>query len=104
MNRIALRLEYDGTDYSGWQSQEHLNTIQSAVEAALSLVANHPVSVICAGRTDAGVHAFGQVIHFDSDAQRTLDNWVRGGNTHLPNAIAIRWAKFVDETFHARYS
>ncbi len=104
MNKIALGLEYDGTNYHGWQSQDHLNTLQSSVETALSAVANHPVSVVCAGRTDAGVHALEQVVHFDSEAPRTLDNWVMGGNAHLPDNIAIRWARIVDETFHARYS
>lgn len=104
MNRIALGIEYDGTDYFGWQSQERLRTLQHSVEAALSAVANHPISVVCAGRTDTGVHALGQVVHFDSDASRTLDNWIMGGNAHLPNTIAIRWAKIVDAAFHARYS
>lgn len=103
--RITLGLEYDGTDYYGWQCQDnHLNTLQRAVEKALSAVANHPVSVVCAGRTDRGVHAFGQVVHFDSKASRTLDNWVMGGNAHLPDAVVVRWAKRVDDTFHARYS
>jgi tRNA pseudouridine38-40 synthase len=104
VKRIVLGLEYEGTNYYGWQCQDGLNTLQSTVETALSRVANHPVSTICAGRTDAGVHALGQVIHFDSEASRTLDNWIMGGNTHLPDAITIRWAKIVDGTFHARYS
>lgn len=104
MKRIAIGLEYNGTNYYGWQRQENLVTLQGCVEAALSAVANHPVAVICAGRTDAGVHAFGQVIHFDSDALRSMDNWILGGNAHLPGAIAIRWAKLVDDSFHARYS
>lgn len=104
MNKIALRLEYEGTEYHGWQNQTQLLTIQSCVENALSRVANEPISVVCAGRTDKGVHALGQIIHFVTTASRTLDNWIRGGNTNLPNNITIRGGKMVDETFHARYS
>jgi tRNA pseudouridine38-40 synthase len=104
MKRIALGIEYNGTGYYGWQCQENLTTLQGSLESALNVIANTPIAVICAGRTDAGVHAFGQVVHFDCDAPRSLDNWIMGGNTHLPDTIAIRWAKFVDDTFHARYS
>lgn len=102
--RIALGLEYNGTNYYGWQRQENLVTLQGCVEAALSRVADQPIVVVCAGRTDAGVHAFSQIIHFDSDALRSMDNWIMGGNSYLPDSIAIRWAKPVDNTFHARYS
>jgi tRNA pseudouridine38-40 synthase len=104
MNKIALGLEYEGTDYYGWQSQTQLMTVQSCVESALSKVENAPISIACAGRTDAGVHAFGQVVHFYSQACRTMDNWIRGGNANLPKNISIRWAKSVSETFHARFS
>lgn len=104
MNKIALCLEYEGTEYHGWQNQAQLMTIQACVESALSHVADEPISVICAGRTDAGVHALGQIIHFTTKASRSLDNWIRGGNANLPNSITIRSAKIVDETFHARFS
>lgn len=102
--RVALGVEYDGSRYMGWQRQEHGDTVQGQVEAALSRVANHPVEVACAGRTDAGVHAVGQVIHFDSDADRSMRSWVLGANTNLPNDIAIRWAQPVSADFHARFS
>lgn len=104
MQKIAMGLEYDGTDFYGWQSQEGLLAVQSELEKALSAVANHPLTVICAGRTDAGVHAAGQVVHFQSDASRSLSNWVRGANANLPGSISIRWAKCVDDRFHARFS
>lgn len=104
MQKIAIGIEYNGTNYSGWQSQSNLMTVQGAIEAALSQVADHPVSVVCAGRTDAGVHALGQVAHFESNAERSLSNWVRGGNVNLPASISIRWAKWVDNDFHARFS
>lgn len=102
--RVALSVEYDGTRYMGWQRQRHGDTVQERVESALSGVANHPVEVACAGRTDAGVHAVGQVIHFDSDADRSMRAWVLGTNTNLPDDIAIRWAQPVPEAFHARFS
>jgi tRNA pseudouridine38-40 synthase len=104
MQKIAIGIEYNGTDYYGWQSQCNVMTVQATVEAALSRVADHPVSIVCAGRTDAGVHALGQVAHFESDAKRSLSNWVRGGNVYLPPSISIRWAKWVDSGFHARFS
>lgn len=103
--RIALGIEYDGTDFQGWQNQQAgVRTLQSCVEAALSRVADHPVTVICAGRTDAGVHASGQVIHFDSDVKRPARAWVLGGNSHLPVDVAIQWTRVVADRFHARYS
>ena len=104
MKKIALGVEYNGTHYFGWQRQEHLITLQSCLETALSRVADQPISVVCAGRTDTGVHAFGQVVHFESDALRSQDNWIMGCNAYLPNTMAIRWAKNVDDNFHARYS
>ncbi len=102
--RIALGVEYDGSGFVGWQTQKDGNSVQQAVERALSQVANHPIAVTCAGRTDAGVHAWGQVIHFDTNAQRDSRAWVLGANTNLPNDIAITWAKEVGEGFHARFS
>ncbi|MEM7280784.1 MAG: tRNA pseudouridine(38-40) synthase TruA [Pseudomonadota bacterium] len=104
MSRIALGVEYDGTSYVGWQRQKDGQSIQERVEAALSRVADHPVQVTCAGRTDAGVHAWGQVIHFDSDAPRSDRAWVLGANSNLPQDIAVTWAKSVGDGFHARFS
>jgi tRNA pseudouridine38-40 synthase len=101
--RVAAIIEYDGTDYAGWQSQAHSVSIQDAVQAALSFVAGHPVVAICAGRTDAGVHAVGQVIHFDTQAERTPRAWVLGANTKLSPSIALQWAGEVSQGFHARH-
>jgi tRNA pseudouridine38-40 synthase len=101
--RVAAILEYDGTEYAGWQSQEHSASIQDAVQAAISFVAGEPVVAICAGRTDSGVHATGQVIHFDTNAVRTPRAWVLGANTKLPPAIALQWAGEVTVGFHARH-
>ncbi|MEA3197495.1 MAG: tRNA pseudouridine38-40 synthase, partial [Gammaproteobacteria bacterium] len=101
--RVAAIVEYDGTDYAGWQSQIHAASIQDAVQAAISFVAGHPVVVICAGRTDAGVHSLGQVIHFDTAAQRTPRAWVLGANTKLAPSIALQWAAEVSPGFHARH-
>ncbi len=101
--RIAAIVEYDGTDYAGWQSQEHSASIQDAVQAALSFVAGEPVTAICAGRTDGGVHAVGQVIHFDTRALRTPRAWVLGTNTRLAPTIALQWAGEVTAGFHARH-
>jgi len=102
--RIALGIEYDGSHYCGWQYQDHSPSVQEKVEQALSKVANHPVRVSCAGRTDTGVHALGQVIHFDTVAEREDHAWVLGGNANLPNDISVLWAKSVAEDFHARFS
>jgi tRNA pseudouridine38-40 synthase len=102
-HRLAAIVEYDGTDYAGWQSQEHSESIQDLVQAALSFVAGEPVVAICAGRTDSGVHAIGQVIHFDTRAARTPRAWVLGANTKLPPAIALQWAGEVSSGFHARH-
>ena len=101
--RIAAGIEYDGRPYCGWQIQEGVSTVQEAVERALSKVADHPVRVICAGRTDTGVHATQQVIHFDTTAQRSEYSWVRGSNTHLPDTICLNWARPVPDSFHARF-
>lgn len=102
--RFALGIEYDGHDYYGWQHQEGLQTIQGSVEHALSTIANAPITVFCAGRTDAGVHATGQVIHFETDIPRSERAWSVGTNTHLPPGIAVRWIKEVPDDFHARFS
>jgi tRNA pseudouridine38-40 synthase len=102
--RVAAIVEYDGTEFAGWQSQEHAASIQDAVQAAISFVAGEPVVAICAGRTDSGVHAAGQVIHFDTGAIRTPRAWVLGANTRLSPAIALQWAGEVASGFHARHT
>lgn len=103
--RIAMGIQYDGAAYNGWQRQtEQLPTIQAALEVALSQVANHRIEIFCAGRTDAGVHATGQVIHFDTDAQRNERSWTLGANSNLPHDISVLWAQPVDASFHARFA
>jgi len=102
--RIALGIEYEGTNYLGWQRQAEGRTIQGCVEQALSRVADHPVAVVCAGRTDTGVHATGQVVHFDTGSRRGVQNWVRGSNANLPEDIRVQWAKEMSGLFHARFS
>ncbi len=104
MQRIAFGIEYDGANYCGWQRQHHSSTVQAAVETAIAKVANHDVASICAGRTDAGVHAFGQVIHFDTSANRPDFAWLRGVNTYLPKDIRVIWCKRVPGDFDARRS
>ena len=105
MARIALGIEYDGSRYHGWQTQQAgVVTIQPLVEGALARVADHPVAVTCAGRTDRGVHATCQVVHFDTEAVRNPYSWVMGANSHLPSDIAVRWAHPVSEEFNARFS
>jgi len=101
--RIALGVEYDGTEFSGWQSQDHCRTVQQEVEKAISLVADQPIRVTCAGRTDTGVHALGQVVHFDTDATRQERQWILGCNANLPRDININWARQVEDDFHARF-
>lgn len=102
--RIALGLEYLGTDYHGWQRQRSLCSVQGSLEAALSQIANHPVEVTCAGRTDRGVHASGQVVHFDTTAQRREAAWILGCNTILPASVRVQWACPVAADFSARFS
>ena len=103
--RIALGIEYDGAGFKGWQLQRHgVRTVQGELEDALARVAAHPVRLSCAGRTDTGVHAVGQVVHFDTEAEREPRNWVLGGNVNLPPDVAIHWARAVDPRFHARFS
>lgn len=101
--RIALGVEYDGSRFFGWQYQPHARSVQEDLEAALSKVANHPVRVVCAGRTDSGVHATGQVIHFDSDSDRTERSWLLGCSVNLPDDISLSWAKPMAGDFHARF-
>ncbi len=102
--RIALGVAYDGGPFEGWQSQPTANTVQDQLEVALAAIAAQPVQTTAAGRTDAGVHAIGQVVHFDVEAVRPEGAWVRGTNAHLPGAIAVQWAHAVEDGFHARYS
>lgn len=102
--RIALGLEYAGDQFNGWQRQPQGRTIQACVEEALSKVANHPVQVFCAGRTDRGVHALAQVIHADVDISRPPQAWVLGTNAYLPKEVRILWSQIVDASFHARFS
>jgi tRNA pseudouridine38-40 synthase len=99
-----MGVEYDGSSYSGWQVQDHAETVQAALSRAVARVADHPVTLHCAGRTDAGVHAIGQVVHFDTSANRTLRSWVLGTNANLPWDVAVRWARLMPGTFHARFS
>ncbi|HEX9625816.1 MAG TPA: tRNA pseudouridine(38-40) synthase TruA [Acidiferrobacterales bacterium] len=102
--RLAALLEYDGSAFAGWQWQDHARSVQAAVEAALAAVADAPVRVTVAGRTDAGVHASGQVIHFDTAAERSDYSWLRGANSHLPAEVALCWVGRVSDEFHARFS
>jgi tRNA pseudouridine38-40 synthase len=103
--RVALAVAYNGRHYHGWQRQPHGHiSVQEKLEDALTLVANEPIKVMCAGRTDAGVHASAQVVHFDTSAQRPMRAWTHGGNMNLPDDVAIQWAHVVDEKFHARFS
>lgn len=103
MPRFALTLAYDGSRFNGWQTQPGGQAGQDVLERALATIAGHPVDTICAGRTDAGVHALRQVVHFDSDADRPLSAWVRGVNSNLPEGLAVRSATPVSDDFHARY-
>ena len=102
--RIALGIEYDGAAHCGWQSQPNGCGVQDKLEAALAGIAAGKISLICAGRTDTGVHALGQVAHFDTASRRPDTAWVRGVNALLPDSIAVQWAQVVDEQFHARFS
>ena len=104
MGRIAVGIEYDGSAYAGWQAQAALPTVQQLTERALGRIAAEPVALVCAGRTDAGVHACGQVAHFDTRATRSARSWVLGGNSELPPDVSLSWAVAVPAHFHARYS
>jgi tRNA pseudouridine38-40 synthase len=102
--RYALGLEYDGCAFLGWQIQRQQPTVQACVEEALGRVANHETRVTCCGRTDTGVHALGQVAHFDSDSNRSERSWILGINSHLPAGVSALWIRQVDDGFHARFS
>jgi tRNA pseudouridine38-40 synthase len=102
--KIALGVEYDGTDFHGWQYQGDVRTVQECLEAALSKVADHPVTVHCAGRTDTGVHATAQVVHFETRAIRSPRSWMLGTNVNLPADACVNWVREVREDFHARFS
>lgn len=102
--RVALGVEYAGDAFEGWQSQCHGRTVQDHLESAISAIAGHPVRLHCAGRTDAGVHATAQVVHFDTFATRPRTSWVRGVNSCLRSPVVVRWAAVVDDEFHARFS
>lgn len=102
--RIAVGIEYNGTHYHGWQNQLDGNSVQEQVERALSKVADHPVTVLCAGRTDKAVHATGQVVHFDTESIRKEHSWILGANSHLAPDIRLLWVRPVQDTFHARFS
>lgn len=104
MAKWALGVEYLGQAYCGWQIQRHCDSVQQRLEQALSFVAGQPVEVFCAGRTDSGVNAIGQVVHFVSEVSRSEQAWLQGGNTKLPDDVRISWAKSVDDSFHARFS
>ena len=102
--RVAFGIEYDGTNYVGWQRQKTGVGVQALVEEAVSAVADESVKTTCAGRTDAGVHASAQVVHIDSESERSERGWVLGINSNLPDDINVTWAKQVDDAFHARFS
>jgi tRNA pseudouridine38-40 synthase len=104
MTRIALGVQYDGSAFSGWQSQLHGKTVQDELERALREFAQTPLQTVAAGRTDTGVHGLGQVVHFDTALERTDFSWVRGTNAFLPKSVAVQWAKPMPDTFHARFS
>lgn len=104
MTRIALGIEYDGAQHYGWQRQREVPSVQEHLEKALSTVANTPIEVQCAGRTDAGVHATGQVVHFDCEAARPLKAWTMGVNANLPSSVAVKWCVHVSDDFNARFS
>ncbi|MBX2835548.1 MAG: tRNA pseudouridine(38-40) synthase TruA [Gammaproteobacteria bacterium] len=101
--RVALALEYDGSDYCGWQRQPHCHSVQAEVEQALSKVANEPITVHCSGRTDTGVHAAAQIVHFDTQAHRPMRAWTFGVNSELKRNVSVHWAKVVNDEFHARF-
>ena len=104
IKRIAAAVEYDGSSFCGWQRQSHSPSVQQEVEAALSKVADEPVTLACAGRTDTGVHATNQIIHFDTRAVRNSRNWLLGCNANLPDTIRLHWVEEVAPYFHARFS
>lgn len=102
--KIALGIEYDGSQYYGWQRQQNVPSIQASIEIALSKIANENINIFCAGRTDAGVHATNQVIHFETNVKRAMTAWTLGVNANLSDDIAVKWARIVNDDFHARFS
>ncbi len=102
--RVVFGVEYDGTDFAGWQIQPNQRTVQGCLQKAISKVANEPISVVAAGRTDSGVHALNQVVHFDTTANRSERGWILGLNTNLPKDVNVVWARTVDDEFSARFS
>lgn len=104
MARMALGVAYDGTGWGGWQTQPSRNTVQDQLQAALHRFLGQPTATMCAGRTDAGVHALCQIVHLDTTVVRSEEAWVRGLNSALPKSIAVQWARPVDDSFHARFS
>jgi tRNA pseudouridine38-40 synthase len=102
--RLALGLEFSGTSFTGWQSQRDGRAVQDALERALAEIAGAPIRTVAAGRTDAGVHATLQIVHFETAVRRPRSAWIRGVNSHLPDAVAVRWAQPVADDFHARFS
>lgn len=104
IKRYAAAVEYDGSGFCGWQKQRHSPSVQAVVESALSSVANHPIVVACAGRTDTGVHATNQIIHFDTHAERQPRNWLLGANANLPHGVRLHWLEEQGGAFHARFS
>ncbi len=104
MTRLALGLAYDGRPFQGWQTQPGGNTVQDTLERALEVFLGQPVSAVCAGRTDTGVHAAMQVVHLDAPVDRVEMAWVRGLSAHLPESVSVRWARPVSDDFHARFS
>lgn len=104
MNRVALGLCYDGHEFEGWQTQPHGRTVQDCLTQAIKAIAQESISLTCAGRTDTGVHARQQVVHFDTSADRPMTAWVKGVNNNLPPTIAVQGARQIDSSFHARFS
>jgi tRNA pseudouridine38-40 synthase len=104
MPRYAVGLEYDGSEFLGWQVQRQQPTVQACLEKAVSSVADHEARVVCCGRTDTGVHAVGQIAHFDTHADRPERSWILGLNSNLPGAVSVLWIREVDDSFHARFS
>ncbi len=101
--RIALAVEYSGTPYCGWQRQPDCHSVQAELEQALSKIAGKPITVHCAGRTDTGVHAIAQIVHFDTDVVRPMRAWTFGVNTHLDRHVSVHWASTMPDEFHARF-
>ncbi len=104
LKRIALAVEYDGEGFCGWQRQPHCHSVQAEVEQALSKIAQTPITIYCAGRTDTGVHATAQVVHFETDVERPLRAWTFGANSQMDRRVSIHWASVMPDDFHARFS